>query len=280
MISLRAVRPSVRCHRFAGERRIVPCSSPRRRYDHLMVSAANLATVAALVGDPARASMLVALMDGRALTAGELAYFAHVSPPTASAHLAKLVEAQILAVTAQGRHRYFRLASPAVARMIESISVVSGMAGPPGRYRPRSARDEALCLARTCYDHLAGRLGVAITDALVARGYVVLDEDGGLVTDIGIAMLDRLGLDMAALQRRRGRSFCRPCLDWSERRPHLAGAVGAALATRLFAAGWIERLRDSRAVRITPAGRAGLQATFGIDLTVAAPPPFALAAGG
>lgn len=236
-----------------------------------MVSAANLATVAALVGDPARASMLVALMDGRALTAGELAYFAHVTAPTASAHLAKLVEAQILTVTAQGRHRYFRLASPSVARMLESISVVSGMATPPAR-RPRSARDEALCLARTCYDHLAGRLGVAIADALVASGHVILDEDGGLVTDTGAALLARLGLDVAALQRRRGRVFCRPCLDWSERRPHLAGALGAALARRLFDTGWIERVRDSRAVRITPAGRAGLQATFGIDLAAPSQP--------
>lgn len=209
--------------------------------------------------------MLVALMDGRALTAGELAYFAHVTPPTASAHLAKLVEARILTVTARGRHRYFRLASPSVARMLESIAVVSGMAAPPVR-RPRSARDEALCFARTCYDHLAGRLGVAIADALVARDHVILDEDGGVVTDAGAALLARLGLDVTALQRRRGRVFCRPCLDWSERRPHLAGALGAALAQGLFEAGWIERLRDSRAVRVTPAGQAGLQATFGIEL--------------
>lgn len=230
-----------------------------------MVSGTNLAEVAALVGDPARANMLVALLDGQALTAGELAFFAHVTPPTASAHLAKLVDAQLLSVAAQGRHRYFRLASPLVARMLEGISLVSTLK-PPGRYRPPSARDEALCLARTCYDHLAGRLGVAIADALVARDHVVLDDDGGVVTESGAVLLARLGLDMAALQRRRGRAFCRPCIDWSERRPHLAGAVGAAIATRLLEARWIERLRDTRAVKVTPRGRLNLQETLGIDL--------------
>ena len=231
-----------------------------------MVSGTNLAEVAALVGDPARANMLVALLNGQALTAGELAFFARVTAPTASAHLAKLVEAKILSVAAQGRHRYFRLASPLVARMLESISLVSTLR-PAGRYRPPSARDEALCLGRTCYDHLAGRLGVAIADALVARDHVVLDDDGGVVTESGAVLLARLGLDMAALQRRRGRAFCRPCIDWSERRPHLAGAVGAGIAARLLEARWIERMRDTRAVRITPKGRIKLEETFGIDLS-------------
>jgi len=233
-----------------------------------MVAGVNLAEVAALVGDPARANMLVALLDGQALTAGELAFFAHVTPPTASAHLAKLVDAQLLSVAAQGRHRYFRLASPLVARMLESISLVSGLK-PPGRYRPPSARDEALCLARTCYDHLAGRLGVAIADALQARDQIALDDDGGVVTEAGAVLLSRIGIDMAALQRRRGRAFCRPCIDWSERRPHLAGAVGAAIATRLMEARWIERMRDTRAVRITPRGQINLREFFGVDLSAA-----------
>ena len=231
-----------------------------------MVSGVSLAEVAALVGDPARANMLVALLDGQALTAGELAYFAHVTPPTASAHLAKLVDAQLLSVAAQGRHRYFRLASPLVARMLEGISLVSTLK-PPGRYRPPSARDEALCLARTCYDHVAGRLGVAIADALVERGHVVLDDDGGVVTEPGAVLLARIGIDMAALQRRRGRAFCRPCIDWSERRPHLAGAVGAAIAARLLEARWIERMRDTRAVKITTKGRINLKEFLGIDLS-------------
>ncbi|GIK96456.1 MAG: transcriptional regulator [Alphaproteobacteria bacterium] len=230
-----------------------------------MVHGANLAEVAALVGDPARANMLLALMDGQALTAGELAYFAHVTAPTASAHLAKLVEANLLAVAAQGRHRYFRLASPFVARMLEGISVVSTLR-PRGRYRPPSARDEALCLARTCYDHLAGRLGVAIADAMAAHSYVLLDDDGGEVTQSGAIFLEGMGIDLATLRRRRGRAFCRPCLDWSERRPHLAGALGNAIAARLLETRWIERVRDSRAVAITAKGRAGLRERLGIEL--------------
>jgi DNA-binding transcriptional ArsR family regulator len=228
-----------------------------------MISAANIAEVASLVGDPARANMLVALMDGQALTASELAFLAGIAPSTASVHLAKLVEARLLAVVTQGRHRYFRLASPLVARMLEGITVVAAIEA-PARYRPRSIRDKALCAARTCYDHLAGRLGVAIADSLAARAHVTLDEDGGEVTASGAAFLASIGVDLAMLQRRRGRSFCRPCLDWSERRSHLAGAVGNAIAARCFELGWIERVRDSRAVAVTVAGRAGFADAFGI----------------
>jgi DNA-binding transcriptional ArsR family regulator len=228
-----------------------------------MTDGPNVAEVAALVGDPARANMLVALMDGRALTAKELAFAAGVSPQTTSGHLAKLAAAHLLTCVRQGRHRYYRVASPLVARMLESITLVAAIEAPP-RHRPRSPRDDALRLARTCYDHLAGRLGVAIADALVARQAVVLSEDGGEVTADGTAFFaDSLGIDLAAIQRRR--AFCRPCLDWSERRPHLAGAIGAALAERCFARGWIERLRDSRAVAITPRGRGVLRELFGFD---------------
>ncbi len=230
-----------------------------------MISAANIAEVASLVGDPARANMLVALMDGQALTASELAFLAGIAPSTASVHLAKLVEARLLAGVTQGRHRYFRLASPLVARMLEGITVVAAIEA-PSRYRPRSIRDEALCAARTCYDHLAGRLGVAIADSMAARGHVTLDEDGGEVTASGAAFLAGMGIDLAALQRRRGRSFCRPCLDWSERRPHLAGAVGNAIAARCFELGWIARVKDSRAVAVTDSGRAGLKDALGIAL--------------
>lgn len=236
-----------------------------------MVSGANLAEVAALVGDPARANMLVALLDGQALTASELAFFAHVAPSTASAHLARLVEAGLLSVLAQGRHRYFRLASPLIARMLEGIAQVSALET-PGRFRPPSARDDALCRARTCYDHLAGRLGVAIADSLESRGHVVLDDDGGIVTETGAAFLGRIGVDIAALQRRRGRAFCRPCLDWSERRPHLAGAVGSAIAASCLEHGWIERLRDSRAVAVTGRGRIAFGELFGFELTVSPVP--------
>lgn len=220
--------------------------------------------IAALVGDPARANILAALMGGRALNAGELAFAAHVSAQTASAHLAKLVSAQLLADEKRGRHRYFRLGSPEVARMVEGIMLVAAQRMP--RYRPAWMRDEALRSARTCYDHLAGRLGVAVAESLAARRYVLLDQDGGEVTKEGARFFGELGLDLAGGTRRR---FCRPCIDWSERRPHLAGAVGAALAQRCFALGWIARIKDSRAVAITALGSDAFRAHFGIEIEAA-----------
>jgi DNA-binding transcriptional ArsR family regulator len=229
----------------------------------------HIAQVAALVGDPARANMLAALIDGRAHTATELAYLAGVTPQTASSHLAKLAEAGLLAPQKQGRHRYFRLASPLVGRMLESIMVVAE-AG-PARYRPHWKGGEALRSARTCYDHLAGRLAVAVADALVERRHVVLAEDGGEVTAAGTTLFAELGIDLGVAAKRR-RAFCKPCLDWSERRPHLAGAVGAALASRTFELGWVERIKDSRAVAITAAGRRGFSEAFGVTLDSATDP--------
>ncbi len=228
------------------------------------VSSLNLAEIGQLVGDPARAAMLQALMGGRALTAGELAFQAGVAASTASGHLAKMTATGLLAPAKQGRHRYFRLASPEVARMLEGIQLVAALHAPPRR-RPASRADEALRLARTCYDHLAGRLGVALSDALTAGGQVELSEEGGQVTASGETFLAELGLDLEAA-RARHRAFCRPCLDWSERRPHLAGALGAALAERFLAAGWLRRQRDSRAVTITPAGALLLRQRFAIAL--------------
>jgi DNA-binding transcriptional ArsR family regulator len=227
-----------------------------------MVVAANLVEVAALVGDTARATILAALMGGQALTASELAYIARVSRPTASEHLTKLVEARLIAVTKQGRYRYYRIASPLVARMLESIIAVAAIDVPP-RYQPRSIQDDALRFARTCYDHLAGQVGVAIADALVANGHIVLTEDGGELTAAGARFLTEFGADLNA---RGKRVFCRPCLDWSERRPHVAGLVGAEIWRRCLELGWFKRERDSRALRLTTVGRAGLLDTFGIDL--------------
>ena len=222
-----------------------------------MASNARFAEVASLAGDPARAGMLHALMDGRALTASELARVAGVTPQTASGHLAKMAAADLVQVEKQGRHRYHRLASPAVAQMMESImQVASGLEA----MRPAPAtgpRDAALRAARTCYDHLAGHLGVALTDALVAGGHVELTHDAGVVTDAGIALFERIGIDVASLSAGRGKTarvLCRPCLDWSERRPHLAGAVGAALCARSFEEGWIRRIEGTRAVTVTPKG--------------------------
>src|SRR3974390_1088871 len=153
-----------------------------------MSAAANMVEVAALVGDTTRATMLAALMGGQALTGGELAFLAHVSRPTASQHLTKLVGAGLLAVTKKRRFNYYRIASPLVAQMLESIKLFAAIGAPP-RYRPRSARDDAMRFARTCYDHLAGRVAVAIADALVARGHVVLGDDGGEVTSAGAEFL-------------------------------------------------------------------------------------------
>jgi DNA-binding transcriptional ArsR family regulator len=228
-----------------------------------MFAAANLVEVAALVGDTARATILAALMGGQALTGSELAYLARVSRPTASEHLLKLVEARLVAVTKQGRYRYYRIASPLVARMLESIIAVAAIEV-PARYQPRSIRDDALRFARTCYDHLAGQVGVAITDALVANGHIVITEDGGEVTDAGARFLTDFGADLCA---RGKRIFCRPCLDWSERRYHVAGLVGAEIWRRCLGLGWLMRERDSRALRLTAAGKIGLSDTFGIDLT-------------
>jgi DNA-binding transcriptional ArsR family regulator len=231
-----------------------------------MAAAANMVEVAALVGDTARATMLAALMGGQALTASELASLARVSKSTASGHLGKLVAAKLLSVTQKRRNRYYRIASPLVARMLESIKAVAALET-PARYQPRSAQDDALRLARTCYDHLAGRLGVAIADALVAKKYVVLSEEGGEVTARGKKFLTQFGAELAAKTGQR-RIFCRACLDWSERRYHVAGQVGAEIWKRCLELGWVTRGRDSRVVRITPMGLRGLREKFGVEINL------------
>jgi DNA-binding transcriptional ArsR family regulator len=240
-----------------------------------MASNASFARIAALAGDPARAGMLHALMDGRALTASELAGVAGITAQTASSHLARMTDAGLLTVEKQGRHRYHRLASPDVAHMMETIMQVASTLEPSPRRLTVGPRDAALRAARTCYDHLAGRLGVALADAMVGAGYAELGSDGGIVTDAGIAFLGHIGIDMEALQARRGkraaRVLCRPCLDWSERRPHLAGAVGAALCAHSLEKKWVRRLNDTRAVEITPRGWRVFREEFGADLGSSAP---------
>jgi len=231
-----------------------------------MVAAANMVEIAALVGDTARATMLAALMGGQALTSSELASLAHVSRPTASGHLNKLVSARLLTVAQKRRNRYYRIASPLVARMLESIKAVAAIET-PARYSPRSARDDALRFARTCYDHLAGELGVAIADALVGRGFITLTDEGGEVTRTGARFLGQFGADMKPRASGR-RIFCRACLDWSERRYHVAGFIGAEIQRRCLELGWLAQRRDTRAVSVTPAGRRGLRETLGIDLEI------------
>ncbi|HLI99729.1 MAG TPA: helix-turn-helix transcriptional regulator [Bradyrhizobium sp.] len=230
-----------------------------------MSAAANMVEIAALVGDTTRATMLAALMSGQALTSSELASLAGVSRPTASGHLNKLVKARLIAVAQKRRNRYYRIASPLVAKMLESIKAVAAIET-PARYRPRSARDDALRFARTCYDHVAGRLGVAIADSMLAARYVVLTEDGGEVTQAGTRFLTQFGADLDSSQTRRRRIFCRACLDWSERRYHIAGFVGAEIWRRCLELGWLVRRRNTRAIDVTPVGRRGLRETFGIVL--------------
>lgn len=203
--------------------------------------------------------MLLALMSGRAFTAKELAYVAGITPQTASEHLGRLAGAQILTLTKQGRFHYFRLASPAVARMIESILTVTPG---PGRDLPDRV-DRTLATARLCYDHLAGKLAVSLADWLAGCGYILLDDDGGEVTAAGLEFFADFGIEISLLQKRR-RRLCRPCLDWTERRFHVAGALGGALAQRCFQLRWIRRVEDSRALTITDIGQAALEKQFGI----------------
>lgn len=227
----------------------------------VMVSANTLAELAALIGDAGRANMLSALMGGQALTAGELAWHAGVTPQTASGHLAQMTAAHLLAVEKQGRHRYFRLATPEIAQLLESLMATAATG--PRRHRPIGPKDEALRAARACYDHMAGRLGVGIAQSLSARGHLLLTEGIGALTDAGHDHLAAFGLPLDTAQGTK-RIFCRACLDWSERRPHLGGALGAALFQHALDLGWIARLPDSRALRITSAGQRGFAARFGL----------------
>jgi len=227
-----------------------------------MVRISAVAEIGALLGDAGRVNMIAGLLDGRALTARELAALAGVTPQTASGHLAKLGAAGLIVVERQGRHRYHRLASAEVARMVEAMMNVAQRETTPRTVRV-GPRDAALREARTCYDHLAGRLGVGLADSLQTRGYLILDDDGGAVSPAGRVFLTEFGLDLDQLAGGR-RAFCRPCLDWSERRPHLAGALGGALMARLFDLGWIRRVGGTRAVAVSVSGESGLHQHFGL----------------
>jgi DNA-binding transcriptional ArsR family regulator len=226
-----------------------------------MNTAPLIAEIAALVAEPARAAMLSALLDGRALTAGELAYAARVTPQTASTHLARLTETGLLSPT---RHRYFRLASPKVVEMLDGIVAVALENRP--RRRPLSRQARELSAARICYDHLAGRLAVELTEFFTAQKYLVIADEGAEVTEAGARFLAGFGIDLSALSSAR-RRFCRLCLDWTERRPHLAGALGAALTKRCFDLAWTERMKHSRAVIVTASGKRGFLETFGIGVS-------------
>lgn len=217
----------------------------------------NITHIAALVGDHARAEVLTVLMSGMALTATELADAAGVTRQTISSHLAKLRDAGLLSVETQGRHRYFRIADADVAGMLETLM---GVAFGTGKVRVRSSpREPALRKARVCYDHVAGELGVLVYEGLARHGALKLDTDGIALTLEGKSLLRRIGIDVAALPPSR-RPFCRTCLDWSERRPHLAGTLGTALLARFQAMDWARRLPDSRVLAFSQEGEAALRA--------------------
>jgi len=219
----------------------------------------DIAAIAALIGEPARAKLLMALMGGQALTATELANGGGVTKQTASSHLRRLCDAQLLSVEAQGRHRYFRLADRMVAQLLESLFDVSTrMAAPsPPRFGPR---DPALRRARVCYDHLAGDLAVELFEQVAPRCFVE-PQHGLQLNARGLRFFRDFGIDVDALSAQK-RPLCRTCLDWSARRHHLAGSLGAALLDRFFVLGWARRVRRSRAVLFTAQGEFELRRQF------------------
>ncbi|MER5880199.1 winged helix-turn-helix domain-containing protein [Streptomyces sp. NPDC001910] len=224
----------------------------------------GLAALAGLLADETRAAFLLALLDGRAWTAGELARHAGVAPSTASEHLGKLVAGGLLTEERQGRHRYVRLADARVAQLVEDLAA---HAEPRPAERPRTLRESstgsAMARGRTCYDHLAGRLGIALTDALTGRG-LLRQDTGFALTDAGVRWFGGAGI---SLERTGRRPLARACLDWTERRPHLAGTAGAALCRHALDAGWCVRIGSDRAVRVTPIGERAFADLLGIEAT-------------
>lgn len=220
----------------------------------------DIARIAALIGDPARANMLTALMHGKALTATELAGEAGVTLPTASAHLSKLDHGGLLRVHKQGRHKYFALAGAEVATALEALM---GLAAGAGHLRTRTGpRDAALRKARVCYNHLAGDMGTQLFDGLISRGLLVTGEGLPKLTRAGEGFVQNFGIDLAALQAGKA-ALCRECLDWSERRAHLAGSLGRAFLARIEGLGWARRVEGSRVVAFTPEGQRQFGQVFG-----------------
>ncbi|CAG7626032.1 ArsR/SmtB family transcription factor [Paenibacillus allorhizosphaerae] len=228
-----------------------------------MVSKPNIVEVAALVGDPSRVTMLLELLGGKALPASELARAAHITPQTASSHLAKMVEGGLLVVEMSGRHRYYRLAGPEVAYALEALNAIATQK--PIRSLKEYDQSKVLRYARTCYDHIAGEVGVRLTDRLLALGMIERSGRDYVVSKQGYDRFKHFGIDVDTVQMGR-RHFARQCLDWSERRHHIAGGLGAAITNRLFELEWITRIPGGRAVRVTDAGLNGLADEFGLRL--------------
>jgi DNA-binding transcriptional ArsR family regulator len=222
---------------------------------------AAIAPVASLLADPVRVAILMALSDGREISAGELALVAGVTAPTASAHLSKLAEAGFIRMRRESRHRFYQLSRPELVHVMEALAVLAPESPPRTHRQARIGR--AVRAARTCYDHLAGRLGVRLTQALINRDALHPAGREFEVTPEGETFLCESGLDLAGAHASR-RAFAPACLDWSERVPHVAGALGSALLSLLVEKGWLERMAGSRAVQVTTAGRRGLKNTFGV----------------
>jgi DNA-binding transcriptional ArsR family regulator len=238
--------------------------SPRTHAAGGAGAGAGLARLARLLADDTRAAICLALLDGRAWSAGDLATHARVAPSTATGHLNRLIEGGLLVERRQGRHRYVELAGPDVAQLLEDLTVHAGPAPVPVRSLRAAVASATLARARTCYDHLAGRLGVAVAEAMVHKGLLRHGTDLAL-TDDGMAWLTATtGVDPIALRQSR-RPLARACLDWTERRPHLAGAAGALICGHLFQRRWIERIGSDRAVRVTPGGGSALGDLLGLD---------------
>ncbi|EJL45529.1 putative transcriptional regulator [Brevibacillus sp. CF112] len=230
-----------------------------------MNTSPNIAEITSLIGEPSRVSMLVSLMGGKALPASELARLARITPQTASTHLAKLVEGGLLQSESHGRHRYYRLASPEVAHAMEALLTIANPV--PVRSLRESEQLRVLRYARTCYDHLAGEVGVALTQKMIELRLLEASGQDFVLNEAGKVKLQSLGVEVDARPKSR-RRFARQCLDWSERRHHLAGSLGASLTNRLFELGWIERIPGGRAVRVTPDGAAGFLAEFGLEVKI------------
>ena len=225
-----------------------------------MKTGPDIALLGSLIGDPARANMLTALMDGRALTASELAQEAGITPQTASSHLAKLESGGLLTPEKQGRHRYFRISGEEVAAALEALM---GLAAYAGHQRVRTGpKDPAMREARVCYDHLAGDRGVQMFDHLTRRGLISFDDAELALTPKGERFTEELGIDVAGIRTTR-RPLCKACLDWSVRRNHLAGSLGAALLTRFYDLKWARREADSRIVSFSRRGSEKFDALFG-----------------
>lgn len=223
-----------------------------------MENANTMAAIGALIADPTRAEMLLAMMDGRAHPATDLAAIAHVTPPTASHHLARLIEGGLVEVFQQGRHRYHRLASSQIAELLESIGSLESP-----RRKPKPANKLAYC--RSCYDHLAGELSVTLRKRIEEQGFIVPEGDRYEITSAGTHFFADLGIRIEDIRRKR-RPLAKACLDWTERLPHIGGSLGTAILSTLEEKNWVERPKGSRAVTVTTLGKESLRTIFSIEI--------------